>query len=206
MFCSTYGTRITEDPSLCTNCRRIAIPSYGLFCAEGVSSESKLRRAGILSALAFLLTCCSIAAFAQDRPPHVTRPLLLNQNRYRLRAGDRVPIAASQETLDFIRTAKTRTVRIRGAQGRGFVVAPNVRGDQVLLAASLTMKPGEYGVTVSAVNVSGEERAAGVDVTLDPMQMVPNGSTVPPVVLLNGWQFGLWSNRRGCIGLSGKGQ
>jgi hypothetical protein len=165
-----------------------------------VSLENRLRGAGTLSALAFLLTCWSLAAFAQDRPsPHAIRPLLLDQNRYRLRAGDRVPIAAAQETLDFIRTAKIRTVRISGAQGRGFVVAPNARGDQVLLAASLTMKPGEYGVTVSAVNVSGEERAAVVDVTLDPMQMVPNGSTVPPVVLLNGWQF-LFNPDSGSVG------
>ena len=61
-------------------------------------------------------------------------------------------LAAPQETLDFIRAAKTRTVRISGAQGRGFVVAPNVTGDEMLLAASLTMKPGEYAVTVSAVS------------------------------------------------------
>jgi uncharacterized protein (TIGR03437 family) len=104
-------------------------------------------------------------------------------------SGGHRGIVASQETLDFIRTAKTRAVTISGTQGRGFVVAPNVKGDQMLLAASLTMKPGEYFVTVSAVSGTGEERAATVDVTLDPMQTVPNGSTVPPVVLLNGWQF-----------------
>ena len=59
----------------------------------------------------------------------------------------------------------------------------------MLLAASLTMKPGQYAVTVSAVSGTGEERAAAVDVTLDPMQTVPLGSTVPPVVLLNGLQL-----------------
>jgi uncharacterized protein (TIGR03437 family) len=140
--------------------------------------------------MACLLTFWSMAAFAQNQPgPRPARPMLLEQNRYRLRAGDRISLAAPQETLDFIRTAKTRTVSINGAQGRGFVVAPNVTGDQVLLAASLTMKPGEYAVTVSAVGSTGEERAAAVNVTLDPMQTVPLGSTEPPVVLLNGLQL-----------------
>lgn len=141
--------------------------------------------------LACLLAGWSMVAFAQNQPaPRPVGPLLMNQSRYRLHAGDRVPIADSQETLDFLRAAKIRTVTIHGPQGKGFVVAPNVKGDQLLLAASLTMKPGEYSVTVSAVSGSAEERAATVDVTLDPMQTVPNGSTVPPVVLLNGWQFG----------------
>ncbi len=140
--------------------------------------------------MAFLLTGWSVAAFAQNQPaPRPTRPLLIDQSRYRLRAGDRVPIAAPQDTLDFLRAAKTRTVKINGTHGRGFVIAPNVNGDQVMLAASLTMKPGEYAITVSAVSGTGEQRAAALDVTLDPMQTVPNGSTVPPVVLLNGWQF-----------------
>jgi hypothetical protein len=117
------------------------------------------------------------------------RPLNLNQTHYQLRAGERVPIAAPQETLDFVRNAKSRSVTILGAQGKGLVVGPNVRGDEALLAASLTMKPGEYAVTVSAVSGTGEERAAAVDVTLDPMQTVPLGSTEPPVVLLNGLQL-----------------
>jgi uncharacterized protein (TIGR03437 family) len=148
-----------------------------------------------LSAWAFLLTCWSITTFAQDQPaPHPIRPLLFEQNSYRLHAGDRVSIATSQETLNFVRAAKTHTVTVNGAQGRGFVVGPSVKGDQVLLAAPLTMKPGEYAVTVSAVSGTGEERSAVVDVTLDPMRPVPSGFTAPPVVLLNGWQFGFNSN------------
>ena len=119
------------------------------------------------------------------------RPLTLNRTAYRMRAGERVAIDAPTETLDFLRTAKTRTVTINGAPGRGFVVGPNVRGDQVLLAASLTLKPGEYAVTVSALSPTGEVRAAAVSVTLDPMQTVPSNSTVPPVVLLNGWQLNI---------------
>ncbi len=59
----------------------------------------------------------------------------------------------------------------------------------MLLAASLTMKPGEYAVTVSAVGESGEERAAVANVTVDALPVVPSGGSTPPVVLLNGWQF-----------------
>ena len=119
---------------------------------------------------------------------NTVRPLTIFQTRYRLRAGESTKIDAPPETLDFVRNAKSRTVTIEGQQGRGFVVGPNVRGDQVLLGASLTIKPGEYAVILSAVSGTGEERAAAVNVTLDPLQTVPSGSTVPPVVLLNGWQ------------------
>ena len=155
-----------------------------------IRMRAMIRCAG-LCGFAVLSACWASAQTGMpvEQPAVVVRPLVLHQTRYRLRAGDRVPIAASQETLDFLLHAKTRTVTISGTQGRGFVVAPNVAGDQVLLAASLTMKPGEYAVTVSAVSGTGEERAAAVDVTLDPMQTVPLGSTEPPVVLLNGLQL-----------------
>ena len=114
--------------------------------------------------------------------------LTVFQTRYRLRAGEPAKIDAPPETLDFLLHAKSRHVRIDGKEARGIVVGPNRARDQMLLAASLTMKPGEYTVTLSAVSEAGEERAADVDVTLDPMQPVPSNSTVPPVVLLNGWQ------------------
>ena len=125
-----------------------------------------------------------------DRESHGTaiRPLAVFQTRYRLRAGEPAKIDAPPETLDFLLHAKSRHVRIDGKEARGIVVGPNRARDQMLLAASLTMKPGEYTVTLSAVSEAGEERAADVDVTLDPMQPVPSNSTVPPVVLLNGWQ------------------
>ncbi len=162
------------------------MPHFG----SSFQAGPRRRYASGLSGMACLLTFWSMTAFAQNQPsPRPVRPMLLDQTRYRLRAGDRVQLAAPQETLDFLRAAKTRTVRIGGTQGRGFVVAPNVAGDQVLLAASLTMKPGEYSVTVSAVSGTGEERATAVNVTLEAMQAVPSGSTVPPVVLLNGLQL-----------------
>jgi len=118
----------------------------------------------------------------------IVRPLTVFQTRYRLRAGEPAKIDEPPETLDFLLHAKSRHVRIDGKEARGIVVGPNRARDQMLLAASLTMKPGEYTVTLSAVSEAGEERAADVDVTLDPMQPVPSNSTVPPVVLLNGWQ------------------
>src|ERR1035438_1777776 len=143
---------------------------------------------------ALLATQLVLVATAQvPQPPTVPRsirPLVLHQTQYRFRAGESAKIDAPPETLDFVRNAKSRAVTVNGAEGRGFVVGPDVGGDQVLLAASLTMKPGVYAVTVSAVSGTGEERAAAVNVTRDPLQTVPNGATVPPVVLLNGWQFG----------------
>jgi uncharacterized protein (TIGR03437 family) len=114
---------------------------------------------------------------------------VLNQTRYRLRPGERARVDALPETLDFIRKAKTSTVTINGAQTRGFAIAPGMRGDDVVLAASLTMKEGEYAVTVSAVDQSGEQRTAAADITVDPLPVVPTGGSTPPVVLLNGWQF-----------------
>jgi uncharacterized protein (TIGR03437 family) len=127
---------------------------------------------------------------------HPGQPLALDRAHYRLRAGERVSIMAPQETLDFIRTAKNRVVRIGGEEGRGFSVGPSRKSGEVLLAASLTMKPGEYALTVATVSPAGEERTAAIDVTLNPLQSVPSTSSVPPVILLNGWQLGLSSN--GC--------
>jgi len=150
-------------------------------------------RLGPVCAVATLLMCCTVAATAQGQGAigqfPTVRPLALNQTRYRLRAGESTRVDAPRETLDYLLHAKIRRVEIDGKEARGIVVGPNRAGDQVMLAASLTMKPGEYAVTVSAVTRIGDERAAAVDVTLDPMQAVPNGSTVPPVVLLNGLQL-----------------
>jgi uncharacterized protein (TIGR03437 family) len=115
--------------------------------------------------------------------------MTLHQTRYRLRAGESTKIDAPRETLDFLVHAKTRRVEIAGKEVHGIVVGPSVKGDQVLLAASLTMKPGEYAVIISAVSRVGEARAAVVNVSIDPMQPVPSSSTVPPVVLLNGLQL-----------------
>jgi uncharacterized protein (TIGR03437 family) len=145
------------------------------------------------AALACLLACCGITASAQNQPAQPPdRPLVLNQARYQLRAGERTRIDAAQETLDFLRSAKSHTVTINGSQTRGFAVAPDINGNEIMLAASLTMKEGEYAVTVSAVDESGRERTATADITVQGLPVVPPGGSTPPVVLLNGWQFSVF--------------
>ncbi len=127
---------------------------------------------------------------ARGQVPVSRHPLSLNQTAYRLRPGERIAINAPLEDLDFIRGAKTRSAKITETQGKGFVVGTSVTGE-VVLAASLTMPPGEYSVTMSATNDAGEERSEAISVTLTPLQSVPSSATKPPVVLLNGWQGGI---------------
>jgi uncharacterized protein (TIGR03437 family) len=140
--------------------------------------------------LACLLTGWSAAAFAQNQAaPRTGRPLSLNQTRYQLRAGERTRIDAAPETLDFLRSAKGRSITINGSQARGFAVAPGMSGNDIILAASLTLKAGDYAATLSALDSSGEERTVTADITVEALPVVPPGGTTPPVVLLNGWQF-----------------
>lgn len=124
----------------------------------------------------------------------VARPLVLNESRYSLRAGEPVRIVAPAETIAFIRAAKTRRATVRSAARAEIVVGPDVSGDGILLAASLTMPPGEYTVDFSATSEAGEVRVTTMAVTLNPMLPVPSTATQPPVVLLNGWQISLTSS------------
>src|ERR1035438_3103625 len=111
----------------------------------------------------------------------IVRPLSVLQTRYRLRAGEPAKIDAPPETLDFLRKAKHLTVTIGGAEGKGLVLGPSMRGGDILLAASLTMKAGEYAVTLSAVGESGEERAAAANVTVEALPPVPTGGSTPQI-------------------------
>jgi pimeloyl-ACP methyl ester carboxylesterase len=104
--------------------------------------------------------------------------------------GETAEIPAEAGTLDFMLHAKTRRVTIDGQDVAGLVVAPNQAQDQILLAGSSKAKPGEYAVTLSAISATGEEMHTNVDVVVKPRLTVPNGSTRPPVVLLNGWITG----------------
>jgi uncharacterized protein (TIGR03437 family) len=113
------------------------------------------------------------------------RPLVVNESRFRVVAGERIPIGASSETVAFMRSAKTRIAR---APDRTFPLAPSVAGDQVLLGIPLTTAPGDYAISVSFINAAGEERSATLQVTVEPLAPPAAGSTVPPVVLLDGWQ------------------
>ena len=141
--------------------------------------------------LSFILILLWLAPAGHAQAPlnqRSIRPLSLNQTRYRLHAGEAASISAPKDTLDFIRDAKHRKVTIRGVEERGLDVGPSVNGNGILLAASLTAKPGEHTVSLSVESDAGDERTATLNVTVEPLQPVPSGATVPPVVLLNGWQ------------------
>ena len=141
-----------------------------------------------------VLLCCTIPAAAQNSPApatvHAIARMALQQTRYEMRAGEPTPIAAPGETLDFLLHAKSRRAEIAGTQAGGLVVGPNKTGDQILLAASLRTKPGEYTVKLSATSAAGEERATTLALVVNPRQAVPSGASRPPVVLLNGWETG----------------
>lgn len=128
----------------------------------------------------------------------------MTQSRYELRAGEAIPIAAAQETLDFLIGANRRDVGIvtgapvtgtsavtnTSATNSGLVASPNRAGNQILLGASLRMKPGEYTVNLSATGATGIQRQSTLTVVVKPRVTVPSGSSRPPVVLLNGWELG----------------
>ena len=118
------------------------------------------------------------------------RQLKLNQTQYELRAGGHIAIDAALETVDFVRRATNRKVRvITGEVNARFAFGPAKTGEQLILAASLRAKPGTYTVALSAVANDGQQGTATAEVVLDPVETIPSSSTVPPVVLLNGWQF-----------------
>lgn len=118
----------------------------------------------------------------------------VRQTRYEVRAGEAVQIVAPQETLDFLKNAASRHVEIAAGDtevaGGGLVAAPNRAGDQILLGASLRMRPGEYTVRLSAASAAGEQRQTTLTVEVRPRVSVPSGATRNPVVLLNGWETG----------------
>ncbi len=156
-----------------------------------------------LAASAFIacviIACCGLSSISAAGQTALAQGVInVTQTRYELRAGEAVPITAPQSTIDFLARSRTRHVAVvssdSGTSGTallgGLVVAPNRAGDQILLGASLRMKPGEYTVTLSASNAAGEQQQTTLTVVVKPRVTVPNGSTRPPVVLLNGWEEG----------------
>jgi uncharacterized protein (TIGR03437 family) len=119
-----------------------------------------------------------------------TQPIDLHRTRYEIRMGEPAAIAASSDALEFLRNAKTRRVEVAGAAAEGLVVAPNEAG-QMVLAASMRAKPGEYTATISATSATGEIRQTALTVEVKPRVTVPSNSTRNPVVLLNGWETGI---------------
>ena len=114
------------------------------------------------------------------------RALALDQAKYEIQAGAPVLLGASGDNLDFLLKASSRSV----LPASGITVGLNRAGDQVMLAASLNAKPGEYKVALAATGASGEQRQAAIDVVVKPRASVPSNSTRPPVILLNGWETG----------------
>jgi uncharacterized protein (TIGR03437 family) len=133
------------------------------------------------------LACWAFSAAAQTVTP--ARPMELQQTRYELRQGEHIQISASTDTLNFLFTAKSRSVAIGSAPAQGLVVGLD-RAGEVVLGASLRAKPGEYAVSLSATSAAGEVRQAALTVVVDALTTVPLGSSRPPVVLLNGWETG----------------
>ena len=116
--------------------------------------------------------------------------MALDQTSYEVAAGAPIALAASSGTLNFLLNAASRSVTISGGTTTGLVAAPNKPGNQIMLAASLRTKPGDYTVTLSATSATGEQQQATLDVVVKPRQTVPSTATRPPVVLLNGWEAG----------------
>lgn len=140
-----------------------------------------------------LLVCGAVSAAAQSAPaPSMTpaRPMDLDQTSYELNKGEPVLVSAPTETLNFLYSAKSRSITAAGAAAPGLVIGPN-RAGQMVLAASLHAKPGQYNVVVSATAADGEVRQAALSVVVHPLQQVPTGSSRVPVVLLNGWETGV---------------
>jgi uncharacterized protein (TIGR03437 family) len=137
-----------------------------------------------------LRTTASVALFgaclAGLLSAQVPRPLAVNQSHYSVTAGGRIAINAPPESVAFMRAAKTRVAR---AANRTFPVAATPAGDQVLVGVPLTTEPGDYSITLSFTNDSGEERTATAELTVEPFARPAAGSSTPPVVLLDGWQL-----------------
>ncbi len=134
----------------------------------------------------------AISAAAQSAPAPAAlpaKPLDLQQSTFELNKGEPVLIPAPSETLNFLFSATSRSITAGGAPVPGLVIAPN-RAGQMVLAAALRTKPGQYQVTVSATSAAGEVRQTALSLVVHPLQQVPVGSSRPPVVLLNGWEEG----------------
>jgi len=118
-----------------------------------------------------------------------SRPLILSQTQYRVRAGESIAIDAPNDSVDFLKHAKSRRIVTEEGRTPGFVFGPSKSGDQILLVAALSLKAGEYQVSISASDEAGNERTAKLNIAAEPMQSVPVSATQPPVILLDGWQL-----------------
>ena len=136
------------------------------------------------------ISLMAILALSALEAQTVSHALAVNQSQYTVTAGERVEILAPPESLRFARVAKTRAARASGRVVRDFAVGPSMDGDKILLGVPLMTEPGDYSVEVSLVDESGEERTATVQVKVEPFAAPAATSSAPPVVLLDGFQFG----------------
>jgi len=137
-----------------------------------------------------LLTLCAAWALAQDHSLRLhgrasdrpARLLALEQTEYHLRAGEIVAVNAPEETVDFVRTAKSCATRSGATSGEDFVIAIRVADDEVGLAliAASDVKPGEYTVSFSAESGTGDKRVMALHVTLDPTSPAAGPMVVAP--------------------------
>jgi uncharacterized protein (TIGR03437 family) len=140
------------------------------------------------------LIFCGVS-FAQDVET-ATKPgpkLALARTVYAIQPGEAIALEAPAETLDFIQKATHRSASVDGAE-KWIVVGPNSEATRVLIAASLLTPPGEYAVVVRASDGKSDERSAVVSLLVSALPTVPLNATRPPVILVNGWQFGFNSN------------
>src|SRR6266700_661159 len=98
-----------------------------------------------------LLVACTVSAMGQS----ATRRLEINQSRYQLHRGEPTPIDAPDDTLAFLRDAKSRTITVNGEPSKGLVVGRD-RSGAVVVAASARAQAGEYTATVTATSATGE--------------------------------------------------
>src|ERR1035437_10133609 len=152
-------------------------------------------RCGHLKSI-LLLVGFALCATAQEQPPLTSnvRPrdsLAVRQVRYRVHAGEARPLSAPRETIEFLLNAKQLRVEGSDRNGRGFAVGPSVEGNELLIAAPLTMQPGEYRVTLVGTSAAGEDRSAALEIFLSGLPAIPLTAKKPPVVLLNGFQPGI---------------
>jgi uncharacterized protein (TIGR03437 family) len=130
-----------------------------------------------------VVALCCVAEAQQSR-----RTFAITQSHYSVRAGERVEISSSADTVAFARSAKSLTARASGHMIRNFAVGPTPEGDKLLLGIPLTTEPGDYLVEVS-LSGENEERSATLQVHVEPLSTPTANSSEPPFVLLDGFQL-----------------
>ncbi len=142
-------------------------------------------RAASRYSTALFAVCFGSALHAQP----LRRPLAVDRSSYIVTAGDRVPIPAPAESHAFMRSAKIKTAHATGRAIRNFALAPDAASDRILLGVPLTTDPGDYSVELTVASDTAEERTATIRLIVTPFA-APVASSIPPVVLLDGFQFG----------------